>query len=50
MMDTRCACGETFSEVVYSSEALEALLVISSVLIVLFLALPKIEEIFPRSK
>ena len=50
MIEQRTACGERFSEVNYSSESLEALLIISSVLIVLFLALPKLEEIFPKQK
>ena len=42
--ELRTTCGESFSEVVYSSASLEALLIVTSFLIVVSLVLPKIEK------
>lgn len=41
-MADRLACGDGFSEVVYSSATLEAILVLATFLIVVFLVFPKI--------
>ena len=41
-MTQRLACGDAFSEVVYSSSTLEAILVLATALVVVFLVFPKL--------
>lgn len=41
-MTERLACGDSFSEVVYNSPTLEAILVMATALVVVFIVFPKI--------